>query len=289
LCCALLGTRAAAASYERGVVVSEHILASDIGVDVLRQGGNAADAAVAASLAVCVLNSSSCGIGGGGFMLIYLTAQKKAVALTNETALARSRDMYVRDGKVDPQASRRGGLAVAVPRSLPGGSALKDGSLPLATLDAARDPPGARRLSGRQASAEVIAQQRDAIHRPELPRTFCDPTARHRRKARSSASRSWQRRCSDRRRRTAGVLRRQRRHGVDAIAAAGGIVSTDDLEAYRPVWRSRSHRLPRLRRHRHAAPSSAGVLLRGSAFWATMILRSWEASRPPICICWPKP
>src|SRR6266481_5828725 len=98
-------------------MAAEHRLASQAGVEILQRGGNAIDAAVATSLAVCVLNASSCGIGGGGFMLIYLAKEHRAVALDyREIApAAATRDMFLRNGQAVPELSRHGGLAVAVP------------------------------------------------------------------------------------------------------------------------------------------------------------------------------
>ncbi len=90
-----------AAEAHHAMVASEGAEASQIGLDVIEHGGNAVDAAVAVALALGVTNSASCGIGGGGFMLIYWAKDHKLYALDyRETApKAASADMYFRNGK----------------------------------------------------------------------------------------------------------------------------------------------------------------------------------------------
>lgn len=109
--------RAASVDGALGAVAAEHRLASEAGVEILRAGGNAVDAAVAALLASGVVNPSSSGLGGGGFMLVYQARDATVHAVDfRETAPARAtRDMFLHDGRADEAASKRGGLAVAVP------------------------------------------------------------------------------------------------------------------------------------------------------------------------------
>ena len=62
---------------ETGLVATQHYIASDIGAEVLRQGGNAVDAALAAGLALGAVEPWMTGIGGGGYMTIYIAATKE--------------------------------------------------------------------------------------------------------------------------------------------------------------------------------------------------------------------
>ncbi len=115
-------TSARAEQASKAMVVSENALASQAGLAILKQGGNAIDAATATALAVGVTNPASCGIGGGGFMLIYIAKEGKFYALDyRETAPhAASADMYYRDGRPNEELAKVGPLAVAVPGEVAG-------------------------------------------------------------------------------------------------------------------------------------------------------------------------
>ncbi|MGH7865894.1 MAG: gamma-glutamyltransferase, partial [Candidatus Binataceae bacterium] len=104
------------------MVVAESEEGAKAGVEILKQGGNAIDAATAAALATCVTNAASCGIGGGGFMLIFHAKSSKLFALDyRERAPAKSSaKMYLKDGKPDTALSQSGPLAVAVPGEIAG-------------------------------------------------------------------------------------------------------------------------------------------------------------------------
>lgn len=99
------------------MVVSAHPDATELGVRVLRQGGNAVDAAVAVSFALAGCEPYSSGLGGGGFFVLFDAASNEVKTLdARETAPAAAhRDMYLVDGKPDPGMSRNGPLAVGVP------------------------------------------------------------------------------------------------------------------------------------------------------------------------------
>jgi gamma-glutamyltranspeptidase/glutathione hydrolase len=123
-----------------GLVVADSELASQAGMAILRRGGNAVDAAVATALALSVVDQASSGLGGGGFMVIYLAKEKKAFALDfRETAPAAARrELYMKDGQPVPTASLTGALAVAVPGEVAGliEARKRFGSLPLTALAA---------------------------------------------------------------------------------------------------------------------------------------------------------
>ncbi len=107
--------------YENGLVVSAEVYASEIGNQILRQGGNAVDAAVAVQFALAVTLPRAGNIGGGGFMVIHLSDGTSTTLDFRETAPARSsRNMYVRNGEFKPELSWEGILAVGVPGTVDG-------------------------------------------------------------------------------------------------------------------------------------------------------------------------
>ncbi|MGO9057144.1 MAG: gamma-glutamyltransferase [Candidatus Binataceae bacterium] len=118
----ITATPVAAVVAKHGMVAAEHPLAADAGVKILKAGGNAVDAAVATALAVGVANPSSCGIGGGGFMLIYIAKTHKVYALDfrEKAPLGAKPSLYMRDGKPDEQLLRSGPLAIGVPGEVAG-------------------------------------------------------------------------------------------------------------------------------------------------------------------------
>ncbi len=109
---------------EHGLVTSAHELASEAGVEMLRHGGNAVDAAVATGLALTVVYPFAGNIGGGGFMMIHLADGRDVAVDYRETApRAASRDMYLGpDGNLikGPGSSILGWRASGVPGSVAG-------------------------------------------------------------------------------------------------------------------------------------------------------------------------
>ena len=107
-----------------GVVAAAKPEASQVGVSILKKGGNAVDAAVATAFALGVLEPNASGLGGGGFMIVKLANMKEAVVVDfRETAPAAAKaDMYRigDDGKVAAAANVVGGLASGVPGEVAG-------------------------------------------------------------------------------------------------------------------------------------------------------------------------
>ncbi len=107
---------------EKGMVVTAQHLATHVGVDVLKNGGNAVDAAVAVGYALAVVYPAAGNLGGGGFMTIQLADGRKTFLDFREKApLAATADMYLdKQGNVIPDLSAKGHLSVAVPGTVAG-------------------------------------------------------------------------------------------------------------------------------------------------------------------------
>ncbi|KAG0226111.1 hypothetical protein BGW41_004270 [Actinomortierella wolfii] len=102
---------------KHGAVAAEEVHCSEIGVQVLKDGGNAVDAAIASCLCIGTVNMFSAGIGGGGFMTIRLPNGTVEVIDFRETAPAGATErMYTQD----PMLAQKGGLSVAVPGEIRG-------------------------------------------------------------------------------------------------------------------------------------------------------------------------
>ena len=106
-----------------GVVVAEEKIAAQVGADILAEGGNAVDAAVATAFALAVTFPRAGNIGGGGFMMVHLEETDTTIAIDyRETAPAgATRDMYLGpDGAVDEGAVLRSHEAAGVPGTVAG-------------------------------------------------------------------------------------------------------------------------------------------------------------------------
>ena len=107
---------------EHGMVVAQEKVATQIGGDILRQGGNAIDAAVATGFAMAVTYPRAGNIGGGGFMLIHLAGGDDVAIDYREMApSAMTRDSFLGpDGKPDDAKSRDSALGIGVPGTVAG-------------------------------------------------------------------------------------------------------------------------------------------------------------------------
>src|SRR6202045_624654 len=104
------------------MVATDEQLGSEAGVEILKRGGNAADAAVAVAFALAVVEPAAGNIGGGGFMLVRLANGRTSFLDYREVAPgAATRNMYIKpDGKLDEEASVIGYKSVAVPGTVAG-------------------------------------------------------------------------------------------------------------------------------------------------------------------------
>ncbi|WP_439332372.1 gamma-glutamyltransferase [Shewanella colwelliana] len=108
---------------KHGMVSSQEALATHVGVDILKQGGNAVDAAVAVGFALAVTLPRAGNLGGGGFMLVHLAKEQRTLAIDyREVAPASAHKNIFLDENGDPVAklSREHGLAVGVPGTVMG-------------------------------------------------------------------------------------------------------------------------------------------------------------------------
>ncbi|SUP81091.1 gamma-glutamyltransferase [Yersinia wautersii] len=135
---------------KNGMVVTSQYLASQVGADILKMGGNAVDAAVAVGYAQAVVNPCCGNIGGGGFMTIHLADGTDTFINFRETAPSTANaDMYLdKDGNVTKDASLYGYLAVGVPGTVLG-------------MDSAQKKYG--KLTRQQVMAPAIRLARDGF------------------------------------------------------------------------------------------------------------------------------
>jgi len=230
------------ASGSRGMVVTPHSAATRAGVRVLERGGNAVDAAIAAAFAVAVAQPQSTGIGGGAFILIRLRDGRAFAIDARETAPAAAHPGLYTEPGVEPDASRVGGLAVGTPGLVAGFAlalaehgtlSLKDALAPAIELAAhgSEIGPHSRKLIAFMATTP-LAQRFPETARIQLPAAPIAPHARLRQLE------------------LAATLRLIARRGprafyegplAEKIAAAaqanGGVLTANDLAAYRPLVR----------------------------------------------------
>ena len=249
-----------AAAYARqGMVTSTDRIASDIGAEILRRGGNAIDAAVAVHFALAVVNPEAGNIGGGGFMVAHIDGQHYALDFREKAPLLAHATMFAE------ASSRLGHLAVGVPGSVAGmwQAHQRFGSLPWADLV----QPAVHLAEGIVVHHRLaMSLQRYAERLRSFPQTQAiflpnnHPPRVGDRLVQSDLAATLQRIARDGRDgfytgMTAELL-------VAEMQRGQGIISQDDLQRYRAVWRDpitfsyRQHQIISM-----PPPSSGGVTL----------------------------
>jgi len=232
-----------------GMVVAQEARAARIGLEVLKKGGNAVDAAVATGFALAVTYPRAGNIGGGGYMVIHLAAGgKRDIAIDyRETApQATTRDIFLdQNGEADPEKSRDSALAIGVPGTV-AGLALAErrygsGRFTLADLIKPAIALAREGIPVADDTADSLPLARERFeHWPSSAKIFLDPQGN----ALAEGAMLVQ---SD----LAATLETIAREGprgfyegyvaeklVAAIKGAGGIMTLEDLRNYRPIERA---------------------------------------------------
>ncbi len=230
----------------QGMVASQEATATRIGLDILKRGGNAVDAAVAVGFALAVTLPRAGNLGGGGFMLIHMAESGETLALDyrEEAPAAAGRDLFLgADGEVDNQRARFSYLSAGVPGSVAGLTAAQArfGRLTLAEVMAPAIRLAEKGLTVSPALAEGLAARAERLKAwPETARIFF--------KADGSPYRAGERLVQAA---LAWSLGEIARDGADAfykgeigrriaadMKAQGGLITEADLAAYDVVWRA---------------------------------------------------
>src|SRR5215472_355038 len=267
--CTLAADSDLSASGAHGMVVSESEDAARAGVEILKQGGNAVDAAVATALAVGVTNPASCGIGGGGFMLIYMAKAHDFYALDyREIAPLQARpDMYMRNGKPDEDLARDGVLGVGVPGEIAGIDAAlrRFGTMKFQQIAApAEKLAGDGYVASPHLAREIAMLAPKLKNDPGLSQVFLKPDGSPPKAGDTIVAKQ-----------LAATLKNlgddpvtNFYHGqvatalVEFMKAHSGLISAVDLSNYRPEWRSPiRHSFEGYEVYAMPPPSSGGVVL----------------------------
>ena len=255
-----------------GMVATDEALGSQVGVDIMKRGGNAVDAAVAVAFALAVVEPAAGNIGGGGFMLIRLADGKTTFLDYREVAPGKAtRDMYVgKDGKLDEEASVIGYKSVAVPGTVAGLElALKTyGTMKLTDVMA----PAIRLAENGFAVSEKLARELGE-ERPGLEKF---PTSQ---RIFLNGGKMWKAGDTLKQPELAATLKRIVKNGaeefyrgetarmlVDEMAKQGGLITMDDLAQYAPKVREVLHAKYEIGSHKWDVltappPSSGGVAM----------------------------
>src|SRR4051812_34433843 len=261
-------TAAQAVTARNGMVVAQEARAAKIGVEVLEQGGNAVDAAVATAFAMAVTYPRAGNIGGGGYMVIHLAEGRRDIAIDyRETApAATTRDIFLDEkGDADPRKSRDSALAIGVPGTV-AGLALAHRRFGSGRLTLAQLIAPAIKLAREGIPIEVdVADSLPGVQRrvarwPSSAKIFLKPDG----SALSAGDTLLQRDLADTLEAIAHDGPRAFYEGAiaqkiaDGVQAAGGIMTAQDLRDYRPILRRPVRGTYRGNRIISMPPSSSG-------------------------------
>jgi gamma-glutamyltranspeptidase/glutathione hydrolase len=251
-----------------GMVVAQEGRAARIGVEVLEQGGNAVDAAVATGFALAVTYPRAGNIGGGGYMLIHLTERKVDTAIDyRETApAATTRTIFLDErGEADPHKSRDSALAIGVPGTVAGlalaHAKYGSGKFTLAALIAPAIALARDGIPIENDVADSLPRSQTRLGRwPATAKIFLAPDGR----ALAPGATLLQRDLAD----TLSAIARDGPRAfyrgtiadkiASAVRAAGGIMTREDLERYQPIERTPAFGSYRGYRIASMPPSSSG-------------------------------
>jgi gamma-glutamyltranspeptidase/glutathione hydrolase len=234
--------RARTATAASAMVVSGSPIASDVGRDVLRRGGNAVDAAVAVAFALAVVHPEAGNLGGGGFMLVRTSGGEVSALDYRETApAAATRDMYLgADGK-GTDRSVTGHLASGVPGTVAGLAEAhgKLGRLPWRELV---EPAVTLARQGFVIdSYRSVSLASDTTRLARFPASAASFMPDGKSPARGATLRQPDLAATLVRVRDSGAAGFYRGKTAELIVAemarGGGIISASDLASYRPLWR----------------------------------------------------
>ena len=250
---------------EKAMVVSAREEASKIGVDIMKQGGNAFDAMIATDLALLVSYPVAGNIGGGGFMVFRMNDGSTGALDYRETApYLATKNMYLdEEGKVDSDKSKTGALAIGVPGTIAGLFEIheKYGSMPIQQLIEPAIQLAKNGVVVTEAQAKRLNHHKGSFRKVNQEHIIYDQ--------------EWRTGDTIKNPLLAKTLERIKTHGRDGfykgktadlivnhIQNIGGIITKDDLANYEVKWRApitfiyKGHKIISM-----PPPSSGGICL----------------------------
>jgi len=228
---------------EHGIVCTSHPLASQIGLDILKQGGNAIDAAIAANAALGLMEPTGCGVGGDLFAIVWDANTQKLYGLNGSGRSPKSMTLDTLKAMGLEKIPAYGPLPVSVPGAVDGWTSLHDkfGSMPLKKILA----PAIGYAEEGFPVTELIGYYLGSIDRfsrmgyPNIKETYFDPNGgqrpkngdRYRNPALADTYRAIARKGRE------GFYEGEVAHTITSfIKEQGGFLSMEDLSSHRSQW-----------------------------------------------------